>query len=239
MLTSSATDPFVVELRDMVARKHANLNHPFVQELVAGRLTRDQLRLWALQRYKGITGMGLEHIGNLFVNAPDERVRKHVWHSLGEEGGYFEGTASHSQWLLSFGQALGLTREDFARVEPLPETIAINSFFLLKFDAGTFLEGFSALVCIESQNPSAFPRWTKALEEDYGIPRDALTWFYGHIEADSEDSGHAGEGWAIIREYASTEASRSLVRRTVKQALDVYWLSLDGILRAGAADAGR
>lgn len=232
MTTSVAIDPFIAELRELVAQKHANLTHPFVQELLAGRLSREDLKIWAAQRYKGITGMGIQHIGNLFTKAPDDRVRKHIWETLGEEGGYEPGTSSHRDWLFDFGEALGMTRQEFENTRPLPETIAVKSHFLLKFYTGTFAEGFASMVCIESQNPSGFPAWAKALEGHYGVPREALAWFIGHIEADSEESGHAGEGWEIILEQARTEEQRKVVRQAVQDSLDIYWLSLDGILRA-------
>ncbi len=225
-------DAFVAELKQRVVERNANLRHPFARKLIEGQLTPAQLRGWAAQRYKGITGMGMANLGQLFIKAPDEEVRGHIWEVLGEEGGYAHGEASHQEWLFRFGSALGMTRQDFEQLEPLPETVAVNSFYLHKLLNCSFLEGFVSVVAVESQNPTGFAAWSKAFQDHYGLERDALAFFLGHIEADSDEGGHAGEGWAIVARYAVTDELREAVSRTVDQALGMYWLSLDGIERA-------
>ena len=225
-------EAFTAELKQRVVERNANLRHPFARRLIEGQLTPAQLRGWAAQRYKGITGMGMANLGQLFVKAPDEDVRRHMWEVLGEEGGYAPGEASHQEWLFRFGSALGMARQDFEQVEPLPKTVAVNSFYLHKLLNRPFLEGFVSVVAVESQNPTGFAAWSEAFQKHYGLGHDDLAFFLGHIEADSNEGGHAGEGWAIVARYATTDELREAVSRTVDQALGMYWLSLDGIERA-------
>jgi coenzyme PQQ biosynthesis protein C len=229
---TSAADDFVAGLQDQIRKRHANLNHPFARLLIDGKLTKAQLRGWACQRYKGITGMGMRNVAPLFIKAPDEHVRRHIWELLGDESGYVGDDPSHSEWLFQFGAALGLSREEMEQAEPLPETVAVNSFFLCKLNLGTFLEGLMAMVAVESQNPQGFAAWAKSLQDHYGLKPEDLRFFLGHVEADSEESGHAGAAWEIVREHAATDEAQRQVRRAVADSLNVYWLSLDGIKRA-------
>jgi pyrroloquinoline quinone (PQQ) biosynthesis protein C len=101
-------DDFVQSLRDLISRKHANLNHPFARLLIEGKLTKEQLRGWACQRYKGITGMGMKNVAPLFIKAPDERVRRHIWELLGDESGYLGDDPSHAEWLFQYVYWLSL-----------------------------------------------------------------------------------------------------------------------------------
>ncbi len=229
-MSAAGTDPFVRELRGMVAKRNANLNHPFARRIINCEASLDDLRIWAGQRYKGITGMGGMALVPLLAKAPDEASRKHMWETIGEECGFY-GAPSHSGWLHGFAAALGVTSEQLEATEPLPETRAVRYFYLYKYATGSFLETLASQVAVESQNPTAFPSWVTALEGHYKIPRANLAWFIGHIEADSEEGGHAGEGWAIFSRQATTEALRDQVRNAVSEALDMYWLSLDGVQR--------
>lgn len=230
-MTITVADPFIADLKSLVERRNANLDHPFARRIIDRKASLDEIRIWALQRYKGITGLGGFVLLPLLAKAPDEASRKHMWETIGEECGY-AGESSHSNWLLVFGEAIGLAKEDFERARMLAETVAIRSYFLHKLNSAPFLEALASVVCVEAQNPRAFPSWVAALEGHYGIPRAKLKWFTGHVEADSEDNGHAAEGWNVFSRYATTEAARDQVRNAVRESLDMYWLSLDGIQRA-------
>ncbi len=229
-MSAVTIDPFIQELRGMVAKRNANLNHPFARRIINCEASLDDLRVWVGQRYRGITSLGGISMVPLLAKGPDEASRKHIWEAIGEECG-FSGPSSHSGWLFEFGKALGMSRADMEATTPLPETRAVRYFYLYKYSLGSFLETLAAQVSVESQNPIAFPSWVKAFEGHYRIPRANLSWFIGHIEADSEEGGHAGEGWALFSRLADTEALRDQVRNAVSEALDFYWLSLDGVQR--------
>lgn len=227
-----AVNALVDSLRQEIRNKHANLHHPFSRLLIAGQLPLESLQGWAQQRYRGITGMGMQNIAQLFVHAPDDRARRHIWELLGDEGGYAGTEPSHAQWLFRFAQAIGVDRATMETVEPLPETVAVLSFFLQRLHQGTFLEGLMAMVAVESQNPDGFQAWSDSLMTHYGLEPDVLRFFTGHVEADDTDSGHAGEGWDFVREWARDDVTQAQVCAAVRQSLDMYWLSLDGIYRA-------
>ena len=71
-------EEYINQMKADIAAKHANLDHPFCQLLVAGKLTKPQLQGWAKQRFKGISGMDLGQVAQLYVKAPDDQIRRHV-----------------------------------------------------------------------------------------------------------------------------------------------------------------
>jgi len=71
-----------------------------------------------------------------------------------------------------------------------------------------------------------------SLQERYGVRKEDLVFFLGHVEADSEESGHSGEGWEMVRLYANTDEAQENVLRAVRESLAMYWLFMDGINRA-------
>ena len=227
-----SAEAFIDQLQGEIRARHANLDHPFAKRLIAGKLTKEHLRAWVCQRYKGITGIGMQNVAPLFIKAPDEGARRHIWELLGDEGGYAGEEPSHSEWLFTFGEALGLGREEIEHAEPLPETIAVRNFFLNKMHMGTFMEGLMSMVAVERQNPEGFASWANSLQERYGVRKEDLVFFLGHVEADSEESGHSGEGWEMVRLYANTDEAQEDVLRAVRESLAMYWLFMDGINRA-------
>src|SRR4029453_8652562 len=182
-------EEYVNQIKADIAAKHANLNHPFCRLLIAGKLTREQLQGWARQRYKGISGMDLGQVAQLYVKAPDDQIRRHVLERLGEEGGSLSGK-SHREMFLDFCQAIGLSREEVINAPALPETLAVAHLYKVRFLHDSFLEGLISMACVESQNPDGFAKWAPALQEHYGIARKHLGWFMEHVTADSPEDGH-------------------------------------------------
>jgi pyrroloquinoline-quinone synthase len=221
---------FVQQIKADIAAKHANLNHPFCRLLIAGKLTREQLQGWARQRYKGISGMDLGEVAQLYVKAPDEAIRKHVLELLAEEGGSLGGK-SHKQLFLEFCQAIGISNEEVWGTEILPETLAVANLYKVRFLHDSFLEGLMSMACVESQNPDGFAQWAPALEKHYGVARKHLGWFLEHVAADSTEDGHGGAAFAILQKYATTDEIQRRVRQAVGETLSSYWMMFDGIYR--------
>jgi coenzyme PQQ biosynthesis protein C len=224
-------EEFVEQIKSDIAAKHANLNHPFCRLLIEGKLTREQLQGWARQRFKGISGMDLGQVAQLYVKAPDDQIRRHVLELLGEESGGLSGK-SHKEMFLDFCQALGITKEEVLAAPVLPETLAVANLYKVRFLHDSFLEALMSMACVESQNPDAFARWIPALQDHYGIPRKHLGWFEEHVTADSTEEGHGGAAFRIVEKYAVTDEVQRKVRRAVGETLSSYWMMFDGIYRA-------
>ena len=223
-------EEYVNQIKADIAAKHANLNHPFCRLLIAGKLTREQLQGWAKQRYKGISGMDLGQVAQLYVKAPDDQIRRHVLELLGEESGSLSGK-SHREMFLDFCQAIGLSREEVINAQALPETLAVAHLYKVRFLYDGFLEALMSMACVESQNPDGFAQWAPALQEHYGVPRRHLGWFMEHVTADSTEDGHGGAAFAILQKYATTDVIQRRVRQAVGETLSSYWMMFDGIYR--------
>jgi coenzyme PQQ biosynthesis protein C len=224
-------EEYVKQIKADIAAKHANLNHPFCRLLIDGKLTKTQLQGWARQRFKGISGMDLGQVAQLYVKAPDEQIRRHVLELLGEESGSLSGK-SHKEMFLDFCQAIGLSREEVLSAPVLPETLAVANLYKVRFLHDSFLEGLMSMACVESQNPDGFAKWAPALENHYGIARKHLGWFMEHVTADSTEDGHGGAAFEILKKYATTDEVQRSIRRAVGETLSSYWMMFDGIYRA-------
>lgn len=223
-------EAYVKQIKADIAAKHANLNHPFCRLLIEGKLTRTQLQGWARQRFKGISGMDLGDVAQLYVKAPDDQVRRHVLELLGEETGSLSGK-SHKEMFLDFCQAIGISREEVFAAPVLPETLAVANLYKIRFLHDSFLEALMSMACVESQNPDGFAQWAPALEKHYGLARKHLGWFLEHVAADSMEDGHGGAAFEILKKYAVTDEVQQRVRRAVGETLSSYWMMFDGIYR--------
>jgi pyrroloquinoline-quinone synthase len=227
---SMSGEEYVGQIKSDIAAKHANLNHPFSRLLIEGKLNNEQLQGWAKQRFKGISGMDLGQVAQLYVKAPDDQIRRHVLELLGEESGSISGK-SHKEMFLDFCQAIGLSREEVVDAPVLPETLAVANLYKVRFLHDSFLEALMSMACVESQNPDGFAQWAPALEKNYGIARKHLGWFMEHVTADSAEDGHGGAAFEILQKYATTDEIQSFVRRAVAETLSTYWMMFDGIYR--------
>ena len=221
---------YVKQIKSDIAAKHANLRHPFSRLLIEGKLTMDQLQGWAKQRYKGISGMDLGLVAQLYVKSPDDQIRRHILELLGEESGTLSGK-SHKEMFLDFCQAIGLSRQEVVDAPVLPETLAVANLYKVRFLHDSFLEALMSMACVESQNPDGFAKWTLALENHYGILRKHLGWFMEHVTADSTEDGHGAAAFEILEKYATSEEVQRSVRQAVGETLSSYWMMFDGIYR--------
>jgi len=221
---------FVKQIKSDIAVKHANLNHPFCRLLIEGKLTMEQLQGWARQRFKGISGMDIGLIAQLYVKGPDDQIRRHVLELLGEESGSLSGK-SHKQMFLDFCQAIGLSKEEVLTADVLPETLAVANLYKVRFLYDGFLEALMSMACVESQNPDGFAQWAPALEKHYGIARKHLGWFMEHVTADSTEDGHGAAAFGILEKYATSDEIQQSVRQAVRETLLSYWMMFDGIYR--------
>ncbi|MGH2829236.1 MAG: iron-containing redox enzyme family protein, partial [Actinomycetota bacterium] len=62
----------------------------------------------------------------------------------------------------------------------------------------------------------------------YGVPEDALEFFFMHIEADEE---HAGRAIELLRKYCTTEELLERSKWAVGQVLDATRIAAEGFER--------
>jgi pyrroloquinoline-quinone synthase len=139
------TQQFTKELEGMVSNRRAFWDHPWVQQFRRAELTKEQIRHWIEQQFY-VTGRVHDLIGPLYVNCEDAEARTHILDNLiEEETGRMSKSAPHPELYIRLGCALGSTRETMCNVYPLPETLALRTYWVWIAAHRPFAEGLAAL----------------------------------------------------------------------------------------------
>jgi pyrroloquinoline quinone (PQQ) biosynthesis protein C len=153
----------------------------------------------------------------------------------------------HYESLVQFGIALGLTREDFAKYEPMPATIMAINYWDNVGKTKPWLEAFAAICGIEMSNnaelcarhnvePPVLAKWWKPL----GLPPAALTHWKSAEAADPGEEGHGSEPIKILIKYARTPDEEKGVLQALRESFRVKrfrWdIVLDQAIKASIAE---
>jgi pyrroloquinoline quinone (PQQ) biosynthesis protein C len=201
-------------LDECLAFKKAHpIQSRFLGAFLEGKLSRDQLRLWAKDMYHYIQP-AIPALACWLSQAPTvierDSARLIAQNLAGEMG--FLREADHRDLYLKFIAALGVSEADARDHLPLASTIGAASA-LGYFCRSSFEEGLGAFgLGIELQVPGR-PNGAQVIVEAlrrYDIPKDAMEFYFIHIEAEDE---HGGNAEAALAPYARTREQQALIRR--------------------------
>jgi pyrroloquinoline-quinone synthase len=221
----TATTMFLTSLDERIER-HKMLNHPFYQTWTMGKLTREALVEYAKQYYHFVQAFPTL-VSATHANTPHLAVRQELLENLIEEE---RGAGNHPGLWVKFAQSLGVSEDEAARTELLPETReAIDALRAITRD-GSYLEGVAALYAYESQIPEVAKVKIDGLKQFYGInDATALSFFTVHQEADIYHS--AGEK-NILKDHAVSDAQRAACLSAAEASSRAMLKLLDGVQRA-------
>jgi len=185
----------------------------FFSVFLAGRLTERQLRLWAKDMYHYIQP-AIPALTAWLAHAPtliERDTARLVARNLAGEMGFLR-EADHRDLYLRFLAALGIGEGEAKDHLPLASTIGATSV-LGYFCRSSFEEGLGAFgLGVELQvpgRPGGAEVIARALR-GYGIAKDAMEFFFIHIEAEEE---HGGNAEAALAPFTRTREQQALVRR--------------------------
>jgi pyrroloquinoline-quinone synthase len=191
-------EAFVDLLSEVVLVNHTKINHPFCVKLVRGEWSLDQLHAWVKQDFHAKV-QTIRNDAMIVATAPTlEEMQKQASVVASEAGVDNTGYPSHPELWLRFGEGLGLTREQMYQSHPSP-------LMQVVLDAERYrslsqrIGGLPSNMRLgERINAVVYPIWADALEQHYGVPRQALKFFTAHGEAD-EDHGEIGRQIVMSR----------------------------------------
>jgi pyrroloquinoline quinone (PQQ) biosynthesis protein C len=201
-------------LEECLAFKRA---HPvasrFFSVFLDGQLSEAQLRLWAKDMYHYIQP-AIPALTAWLANAPtilERDTARLIGRNLAGEMGFLR-ERDHRDLYLEFLRALDIHESEAKDHLPLASTIGAASV-LGYFCRSSFEEGLGAFgLGIELQvpgRPNGAEVIVKALRR-YGIPKDAMEFYFIHIEAEEE---HGGNAEAALAPFTRTREQQALVRR--------------------------
>jgi pyrroloquinoline-quinone synthase len=224
------SEQFAAELKEMVAKRRAMYDHPFIAKFRRGELTREQVKQWVEQQFY-LTGRVHDLLGPLYTHCEDASIRAEILNNLiEEETGKMSGSAPHPELYIRLGEALGSTREKMLTIAPLAESVALRSYWLWAVEKCPFVEALAAVsVAGEGQVPGAADEFARILEQKYQLTHEQSAFWWVHEEADRE---HGGGALQLVSRLARTDEEQRRVRESVHNTLELMWRFFDGLNNA-------
>ncbi len=207
---------------DELIEKRSILQHPFYQAWREGRLSREDLAVYAQIYYPHVAAFP-GYLQAALQAADDSLVRGELESNLAEELGE---PKAHPELWLDFASGLGLEREQVSEASPHPAVRQMVAVFEMLSEQSS-PSALAALYAYESQQPEVARTKADGLVELYGID-DPQTLAYFEVHAEADLRHRAGERRAL-EHCLSDGASMDQVLQAAGQALDAYWGLLDGV----------
>lgn len=205
---------------DAAIAEKSLLKHPFYQDWMAGKLSREALQLYATQYYRHVEAFP-KHLRVLAART-EGPLREIVLENLAEEE---NPSRPHPKLWRDFAATLGVNEEDITDSPALPGTQTVVETFREIVGDRPVAEAVAALYAYESQVPEIATSKIEGLKKFYGIDSaKSLAYFTVHEEA---DRAHRAAWRHWLEEHASGDEAEIL--STTNQALDSLWGALDAV----------
>ncbi|MEO8348565.1 MAG: CADD family putative folate metabolism protein [Acidobacteriota bacterium] len=218
------TEEFLDALDSLVAEKHL-LKHPFYTLWSEGKLTRENLREYAISYYPHVAAFPT-YVSGVHSGCDDPALRAELLENLVEEEG---GLVNHPALWRRFATALGASDADLSVSPRTAEVADAIALFRRATRAGSVPEGLAALYAYESQIPEISKTKREGLAAFYGIEDPEETRFFTvHEEA---DVWHRQVERQALGRVARTAEDRENALAAADRCLDALNRVLDGVMR--------
>jgi pyrroloquinoline-quinone synthase len=218
--------PTLLASLDSLIEKHHLLKHPFYQAWTAGKLTREELALYAEQYYQHVLAFpqNLEH----FAGRTSGGLRDLVEENLAEE---LNPAAPHPLLWRHFAQSVGVSESSLDSTRPLPGIAALLDTFDEVATQGSTAQAVAVFYSYEAQVPEIATQKISGLRRFYGITESrSLAYFAVHEEADVRHRG-AWRSWLGVQKNADAVDVLCAAERSLK----ALWGALDAVYPKGCA----
>jgi len=217
-------EEFLEKLDRLVEEKHL-LKHPFYVLWNEGKLTREQLREYAISYYPHVAAFP-RYVSGVHANCEDAALRQELLENLIEEE---RGAENHPALWRKFAAALGAAQRDLASSPRTPEVAGAIAEFRRATHDGSVAEGLAALYAYESQIPEIAKTKREGLARFYGVDDPEATRFFTvHEEA---DLWHRQVEREALGRVATSEEDRQMALAAAGRCLDALNRALDGVMR--------
>jgi pyrroloquinoline-quinone synthase len=218
---------FFHELDARVA-KYDLLCHPFYKAWSAGELTREDLRVYALDYYQHVNAFP-SYLAAFALRLNEGDLRRAVLANMrDEQGGSASGETedAHSDMWLDFAEGMGAARSTFGH-GAVPEVKKLVNHFSHVAEEGTPEEALAAFYAYESQVPRVATEKERGLREFYGADQRTTRYFTLHATADIHHSSIWRDQLSKLVQAAPQTAEPAL--NAAEDAAKALWTALDGI----------
>jgi pyrroloquinoline-quinone synthase len=220
-------EEFLTALDSLIAERHL-LQHPFYRLWSQGKLTRENLREYAVSYYPHVAAFPT-YVSAVHSGCEDAALRQELLENLIEEE---RGEENHPALWRRFAAALGAAESDLASSPRTPEVAEAIAEFRRATREGSVAEGLAALYAYESQIPEVSKTKREGLATFYGIVDENATRFFSvHEEA---DVWHRQVEREALGRVADTPEERERALAAARRCCDALNRALDGVMRENA-----
>jgi len=220
-------DELEAELRAIGAERYHHL-HPFHKLLHGGKLSREQVQAWALNRYYYQAMIPIKDAHALSKLQTSE-LRREWRRRIIDHDGDSAGTGGIERWL-KLAEGVGLDRDYVISTKGiLPGTrFAVEAYVNFVRDK-PILEGIASSLT-EMFSPNIIADRVAGMLANYSfITRDTLAYFTPRLTQAPQDVDFA---LRYVKAEAKTRAEQELVLDALRFKCDVLWTQLDALYLA-------
>jgi len=220
-------DELEAELRAIGAVRYHHL-HPFHELLHGGKLTRQQVQAWALNRYYYQVMIPIKD-AHALTRLPTSELRREWRRRIIDHDGDREGTGGIERWL-KLAEGVGLDRAYVQSTEGiLPGTrFAVEAYVNFVRDR-PILEGIASSLT-EMFSPGIIADRVQGMLANYSfITEETLAYFTPRLTQAPQDVDFA---LRYVKAEARTRADQEKVLAALRFKCDVLWTQLDALYLA-------
>ncbi|MHB8621270.1 MAG: TenA family transcriptional regulator [Chloroflexota bacterium] len=244
METFESPQHLIKRIKDEVEARHPFMHHPFFAELRGGKISREELaifakQLWGIPKYNyAVAGGKISQLQPLpqfplGMGKPyDLHVMKHFVEILVDEVGKevleYSPTGGHYELYLQFTDALGIPREEMESMDIFyPRTLHFINDWVNTARTLPLIESAISMNFVNEMGFSAMGiALHEALTEHYGFTDEQVAFFSVH---GVEDAHHSSIGEYLIETYATTADMQHRVWLAALRGIGMYSPIIDGV----------
>jgi len=219
-----SADELEAELRAIGAVRYHHL-HPFHKLLHGGKLTRQQVQAWALNRYYYQVMIPIKD-AHALTRLPTSELRREWRRRIIDHDGDREGTGGIERWL-KLAEGVGLDRAYVQSTEGiLPGTrFAVEAYVNFVRDK-PILEGIASSLT-EMFSPDIIADRVRGMLANYAfVTEETLAYFTPRLTQAPQDVDFA---LRYVKAEAKTRADQEKVLAALRFKCDVLWAQLDAL----------
>lgn len=216
-------DEFTERLR-AVGRDRYHDKHPFHQWMNDGKLDKEQLRAWVINRLYYQINIPVKDA--LILSKCPVRSIRQVWiQRIIDHDGTPDEPGGIEKWL-RLGEGMGLSREELEHGPILPGVRFAVDAYVEFVRTKPWIEAIASSLT-ELFAPKLMKTRIEAFEKHYTwIDPEALAYMRGRLTQAPRDSDH---GLAVVHEYCATRELQQKAVDAVSFKCDLLWAQLDAI----------
>ena len=214
---------FIQQIREGMREPHRYLpGSPIVQGINKGTVTPEQLRKLTVQVYLHTREIGRAY-AFIYGNCPDPEVRKGILYSfVEEETGFYSKTGMHIDYLVTFGEALGIKADEIVNGRPSKVNALLIDWMHFVTKNSSFVDGL-AFFRFGDQG-EAFRLMAEGFRRHYRVNDDAMMFWDLHLNSSDKPKATALQMVAFER-YCATDQAQDRVREVALRAGE-YWFDM-------------